>query len=55
MYQDYVNSRALFTTDHNVLHAIGALKTGGLYHPDIFNLVNNIHKDYIHIMWKHIV
>ena len=55
MYQDYVNSRSTFMTDSNILEQSGALKTGGLEHSHILDLVNNLHKEDIHSMFSHVV
>ena len=55
MYQDYVNSHSSFNTDPVYLDRLGALKTQGLNHPHILDLVNEQHKDDIHNMWKHLL
>lgn len=54
-YQDYVNSRSSFNTNPVDLDRIGALNTNGLHHSHILDLVNELHKDDIHNMWKHVL
>lgn len=55
MYENYVNSHSSITTDANVLHNLGAIKTNGLSHPHILDLVNDKHKEDIHSMWKFVL